>query len=105
MADAKDIKAKYRFMRIRVPMTGKKMAWPPEKDPKEVSKNSGSGRIVFKTKGTKADPFNLSLTRKRIKRHMKTHNDLMANRSIQAHKDAAIYNAYRAEKGMKPHEA
>lgn len=106
MADAKDVKAKYRHHRIRSAMTGKDMSWPPARKPEEVSKASGSRRIfTIKHQGEEADPFNISLTRRRLKRHRRNHQDMMANRSIQAHKDAAAFNAGRRERGLKPHEA
>ena len=105
MADARDVKAKYRYHQIRGVMSGSKMSWPPAKDPAEVSKASGNKRIfTIKNEGTEAGG-DLSLVRKRLKRHRKNHQDMMANRSIQAHKDAAQYNAYRAEKGMGVNDA
>ena len=104
MADAKDVKAKYGHEQIRSAMTGKEMSWPPERDPKEVSKHSGSRRI-FTIKHQSTDSGGgLAGTKRRLKSHRARHQEKMANRSIQAHKDAAKYNAYRAEKGLKPHE-
>lgn len=44
MADAKDLLKKYHSRQIKVAI-GNKGSWPPARDPKDVSKNSGVKRI------------------------------------------------------------
>lgn len=40
-----ELRAKFKRRKIHIPMSSKESSWPPPRDPKDVSRSSGSKRI------------------------------------------------------------